>query len=279
MKKRIGLSIVVIFSTIFIFISCSKNSDSKQQVNTNPAISLTEAEISQIGSEHNRLCKLIVDEIIDNNTDLFVSINKTLMNNSYPSISKQELEFLTLSKIDKTKDSIISNMSNKTQRDILKKMFKISESTSLEYIIVELSKLHKNTKETLINSEKNSTLIAIEVAMNSAKLWMPVSKGGDGYFDKLLVRNSFIQRTTQTSDSSKPTPKTKDDSTIGNIVAMDALGAFTGFLSAALPYFSSGGPANPISNGYLAGRTILGAVSGSVSAAVGSATKGSSTKN
>jgi hypothetical protein len=257
---------------------------------------LTKEEIELIGKEHNRLCIEVIKNLKYNSmtikTDqvqsqsvyesnslsskyenLLNSMNYIYTTNSYRSISESEFEDYiknySVDAISNTINTTINNISNAQQSLIMEDLFRfINSSSNYEVLSHMLNQLKQRAENELTGLDQTSTLIAIEVAINSANMWLPIYQGGLGYFEQI----GNFQRVTLESNNSLINIESRDiGSKFATVICSDAIGAFSGFCRAALPYFLSGGPVNPISNGILFGSALIMGTSSSLTAAVGTA--------
>jgi hypothetical protein len=163
---------------------------------------------------------------------------------------------------------MIDTMQSDMKKIIFSQMIEVVMEHTSDYQTLsdEIDELKNLTIQELDCFDELSTLVALEVCKNSARLWLSQSAGGEGLFDE-------ISGTSQRSTTISSMQARSFWKTLGKIICGDAVGAFSGFCQGAMPYLITGGAANPISNAVLAGHTIRGAVSGSVSAGVSSAIK------
>jgi hypothetical protein len=292
--------ILTVFS-FFIFYSCSKSDIS----NVDKPI-LTKKEISSIGSEHNRLLIEVLNKFSNNtsqnnsiqNQSLEVKQSYTLelqqanLQNSLNSIflenGLQELtesEFLvyfhdySMENIDNTISNNLNGISNLEELAIMNGLINsLKRNVNYNSLLSDLNALKARAENNLTGVSQTATLIAIEVATNSAQLWFPVESGGLGYYTTVLgfKSNNNIQNGSIQSNSviiKNKSLGTDPRQSAGIIVTADAVGAYSGFLRAALPYFLSGGLANPISNGMLIGTSLIAGVSSSAMAGFSIAVK------
>lgn len=270
--RLLKLASVIILSVCFTY-GCQKESD-LQDVGLNAFYKsssefsecdfyLSESQIDSIGIEHNRLVPIIFETYLSNNEiTILEALNEGFEADLYPTLSFEEFEYFekefSIEKIQETVEYIIDTMSNELQKNIFNEMVHIVTENTSSYpeVLLQLESLKEQAIVDLTCYELLSTLVTLEVCINSAKLWYSTEAGGEGYYDYI------------TSEQGESTSNKGFWSSIGKIVIGDAIGAFSGFCSGAMPYLISGGAANPISNAILAGQTIRGAVTGSVSAAV-----------
>lgn len=278
-KKIFGLLVIAVFN-LFLLSSCKKETSSPEtlsdkdkllpnsssrEIDPECQISFTDELIDSIGLQHNRLVRETYDQyLVDNQMTLLTALNNSFSNNRYDTLTHSDYEDLygdyNETDVATTIESTIDTISNSVQKQILEDMVELVKTTSsYDALYIELSALKKYTIENLDCFEETSTLVALEVCINSAKLWYPVEDGGEGYLDH--ISNSNGSRNMQQYRTSGFW------SFIGRVVCSDAMGAFTGVVRAALPYFASGGPANPISNAAIAASAIVqGASSSAISA-------------
>jgi hypothetical protein len=162
-----------------------------------------------------------------------------------------------LTELDNTINSIVSEIDNDATKTIIIALnHALVNFESYDDLIIELNHLRSETNLELTGLNKTATLIAIEVAQNSARMWALTEMGGENYLDG--TDGIIVDQPALAVNKAK----------VGRVVGADAVGAFTGFLRGASGYLFTGGPFNPVSNAYLAGHTILGAASSSVIAAL-----------
>lgn len=302
-NKRILLAftfIVLIFTSVLI--GCKKEST---EITSNSQQGLSKAEIKQIGTEHNRLMIDIIKQLkngpvassnirtnsfgvkanyIDNVT-VYNTLNYVLSNNGYPTVPQDEFSYYinnySLEVVGPTIANTLSSISNTQQGDIMRSLVaNVDNTTDYNTLSQQLAALSNRAYNELSGYDQASTLIAIEVANNSAYMWLPESQGGLGYYDMvendlLVGANSTRSQTTVGENSTYVIPPNRvkqnrlDKKKVGAVIGADAMGAFFGFCQAALPYFLSGGPVNPVSNGMIAGRALIGGVQASAGAAYG----------
>jgi len=213
----------------------------------------SDEEIKFIGTEHNKLCKGFVDAV---NSRMYSSyldaFNSVLVENRYNEVSNIEFNnWMKFSDFDSI-STIIESIENVRVRAIMSDFVNITNEISFyQSYKNNLDSLREVALNELSGINLTSVLISIEVAQNSAKMWLPISSGGEGYYDKIRHSETDFRI-----------------SLFGKVVCADAIGAYLGFLHGALPYLLSGGPANPISNAYLAGEAVLGAAGASSTAAL-----------
>jgi len=230
-------------------------------------MNFSSTEIALIGTEHNVLVKETIDDIVDNGEmDVRGSLNETFVAHSYDQLDPDEYtinyNLFAEPYVVNSVNDIIDSIYNPVQRQIMDDMVSIVENENdLTTKLAELASLKQYATDNLTEFEQAQTLISIEVCINSAKLWFPTDQGGQGYYD---IVNTYIGNLRSGNRMSA-------SGTVGTIVIADAVGAFSGFLNGAMGYLLSGGAANPVSNAYLLGRTVLGAVTGSVNAGIGAA--------
>lgn len=300
MKKYLSLLFVVVS-----FAACKKDSGNIEPKNIT---TLNKEEISLIGKEHNRLLIDIIknlnnptvsatvkvnsvgnikrDYISDEN--LLFSINFVLSTNNYSPLQQSAfddyIQNYNSDAIDNTISNTISSIINEVESSIMNDLvMNVYNSSSYSALSQNLEFLKQRAGNDLSGLEQTSTLIAIEVAQNSAYMWMPVNQGGLGYFDQLNIDLSTNNKTEEFQIkyikidnivSNNPFVKVEGGAkTAGKVIVADAIGAYIGFLRAALPYFLSGGPANPISNGVLLGASLIAGVGTSATTAVNAIAK------
>jgi len=268
--------------------------------------SLSKAEIRLIGTEHNRLLIDVINRLKNNavntsniqfnaqksiqtnyvgNNELFSSLNYVLGDNGYPPLQQDEFNYYLTNYNDEvistTVSNTISSISNQQQSSIMGDLVtSINNTSDYNTLSQQLSGLQQRAETELSGTDQTSTLIAIEVASNSGYMWLPVEEGGLGYYDQSIATevNKRYQKLTSESgtfETKEPIRVNMKQSngarTIAQIIVADAVGAFAGFLRAALPYFLSGGPVNPVSNGILFGSALIGGISSSAMAGIGAA--------
>lgn len=219
--------------------------------------------IEVVGSEHNRITKTTIEEWIGNiSAGLATAMETVAESNGYPNPTEEDWAYMdthfTLEKIDSLFDAIIDTMPI-SQHDIFLARRTIFEDslTGYESLANEIEDLKLDAEE-LECFDRAATLVALEVFKNSAYMWLPTENDGENYseiFDPLGIRQYQARKWWRW---------------IADVVVSDALGAFWGFSRAALPFFTSGGPANPVSNAVIAGATVIGAAQSSSSTAVAS---------
>ena len=275
--------------------------------NSGCMVIMSDDEIEDIGVKHNFFLKESFKfYLLNNDETLFSSLNQVFRNEGMEPLSEEYFreieEKFSNENIEFSISSTIDTMSNELQRQIFTDMVAlVHNSSNYDEILSGLNELKNYTKDNLTCLEKVSTMIAIEVCLNSAKMWLSISQGGEGYFDhyrgteeaknlKILCQETFAgtvspfqnselyeNREVTISDVSFGLSQNIDiesnyftvlgQQKVGAIICSDAIGAFGGFLRGALPYFLSGGPLNPISNGYLFGCALIGGVVSSASTA------------
>lgn len=241
---------------------------SSREIDPECQISFSDELIDSIGTEHNRLVRETYDKYLaDSEMTLLEALNISFENNHYNTLSNEEYEELYSSynenDVVNTIESTIDTISNSVQKQILEDMVELVQTTtSYDELSEGLNKLKNYTIENLECFDETSTLVALEVCINSAKLWYPLVNGGEGYLDHISnpsERRSIQNRTTGFW------------SALARVVCSDAIGAFTGVVRAAAPYFASGGPANPVSNAAIATSAVINAAGSSATTAVASA--------
>lgn len=279
MKKTFSMALTTLALGAFMFAGCKKDINSSNQ-KVNELLSGTESEecvfnfsddeLQNIGSEHNRMVQEVFTYYLPyGSIDLRDAINKASEENQYEPITQDEFEKLqaeySADEVQNTLGALIDEMDNASQKEIFYEMISaVTENTdSYEKIEYEINALKERARSELTCYELTGTLVALEVCKNSAKLWLPEQAGGEGYFDYIDAEIS--------GKSAKIAQARGFWSSLAKIVIGDATGAFSGFVTGAMPYIMTGGAANPISNAVLAGHTINGAVRGSVMAGVGAA--------
>lgn len=292
----------VLLLLLAFFISCQKDKDLN---NNQQSITLSKSEIAKIGKEHNRIMIGTINRslektssllLINSNAagvkkntleygtiDLYDDLNSFLISIGYPSISQLEFEHYTEiydpSVIQSTLNDSIASIQNYETRTIMSSLlYSVINSTDYSSLTYDIAYLTQQAETNLTGIDQAAVLASLSVALNSASMWLPVSEGGQGYFEVVENRvytalNSNDNRkeglvsVNSTPVRIKPSYVIPMRKKIGYVIGADFSGAFFGFMRAAMPYFLSGGPINPVSNAALLGNTILGAVQGSTGAA------------
>lgn len=286
MKKHyLGFATLILLNLVIIVGGCQKETglpelQSKEVLKEESAfdeeetsgclINLSDSEIALIGTEHNRLLQAGFNEYLYNNDiDLSTALNQVYEENEYPTLTEDEFaqiaNMYSEDQAENTIQSTIDTMSNDIQRQIFTDMVSlVQNSSTYDELLEGLNILKDYTHENLTCFEKTSTLIALEVCINSAKLWIPVDAGGEGYYDFITNPEGGRIAGYQNRGFWR---------SLGIIICSDAIGAFGGFCRAALPYLASGGPANPVSNAALLGNAVIGGATSSATTAVGQAAR------
>ena len=271
---KIKLSALAVLAMVAIgvtFTSCQKdheitnksssinNNNFYQTMSPNQSdFEFSQSEIEFIGSEHNRLCIEVYNLGLTNNySTLFETLNTVLDNNDYENLIIDDYNFINSANNSTTFISdMITGIENDNEKQIIQDLVDALDNYQNVSTFTNVVEHLKSTANNQLGGlNKTAVLIALEVASNSSKMWALTEMGGQNYADG----HNGITDTTPLAVSGKK---------VGHIVIADALGAYTGFLSGAAGYLFSGGPFNPISNAYLAGHTIIGAASFSISKAL-----------
>lgn len=283
MKKHFQIGLFTTLVLVFFFYACKKDITPSQNETGNAGTpkkemnsarlnwdgecpnNFTDEEIEFLGTEHNRLVIAATDNYrFNSNLSLMEALNQTFESNIYPELSQADFDDLqdrySVDNFELTISETIDTLENEMQKEILTAMVNLVKDSSRQYedIAVEIELLKLQAKENLSCFELNSTLMSLEVCKMSAKLWLPAEIGGDGYYDLITEEGSG-----KLSSSRRSWWRVLADCVVG-----DAIGAFTGFVRGAAPYFASGGPVNPVSNAAIATSALISGVSGSVSAGV-----------
>jgi hypothetical protein len=305
------LTIVILSSLLIIFIQGCKKEGIENATNTEQGLS--KAEIKKIGTEHNRLMIDIIkllkngsitsSDAVNNsigssvkkynvdNISLFNTINNVISNNGYQPISRDEFTYFvdnySLDVVSSTISNTINSVNNPQQQSIMRTLVEdVNNAINYSTLSQQLADLSIRAYSELSGNDQTSTLIAIEVASNSAYMWLPESQGGLGYYDFVeniqnyeaapnssSTKSLAVKEIRVSSFSPSEVKKLSVPRKVGAVICADAIGAFGGFCRSALPYFLSGGPANMISNGLLLGSAVIGGVTSSATAAVGIASR------
>jgi|GEM_PF-1131144 len=315
MINNFNKSFIVAISFITITLSTIMIGCKKEGIEnaTNTEQGLSKAEIKKIGTEHNRLMIDIIkqlkngsitsSDIVTNsigssvkkynvdNISLYNTVNNVISYNGYQPISQDEFAYFadnySQDVVSSTISNTINSVNNPQQQSIMRSLVEdVNNTINYSTLSQQLADLSIRAYSELSGNDQTSTLIAIEVASNSAYMWLPESQGGLGYYD--FVENIQNYKAASNSSSTKllavreirvssfPTSEVKKLSVprkVGAVICADAIGAFGGFCRSDLPYFLSGGPANMISNGILLGSAVIGGVTSSATAAVGIASR------
>jgi hypothetical protein len=272
--KVIALSVLA-FVTIasMVFVSCQKSVEENKIIkvgssNTKLIANLTNLQsemITAIGNEHNRLCKLIQEDYMNSsNSDLYNSFNNVMQTTNYGSIDNNGfnnlVDFNKEANFEINVNNLINSIKDVQEKEIMNSIYLATlEIEDLDKFNLTMNELEVQANSITIENRKIAVLIAIEVARNSSKMWMPIAYGGEGYY---IMANNSQQNLNKQTNKSAATKK------VGGVVLADIIGAYTGFLGGVMGYLISGGPVNPASNAYIAGCTIVGGVGASVSKAM-----------
>ena len=190
MKKNILLISIL---SIFLFSSCKKDSTLLKEQTF-----LTKQEIALIGTEHNRLLIEIFDlfkngvmkvssdqikaqtnkktfSIDTSESNLLNIVNSVYVANGYSALTATELSpYLldySITNVDVTISNTVNNVSNPVQLSILNAMLNtINNTSNYNTLFNNLSALRIQAENELTGLDQSATLVAIEVAINSAQM-------------------------------------------------------------------------------------------------------------
>ncbi len=220
------LTIVILSSLLIIFIQGCKKEGIENATNTEQGLS--KAEIKKIGTEHNRLMIDIISslkkgsitssDVVTNsigssvkkynvdNISLYNTVNNVISANGYQPISRDEFTYFVENYSQDVVNSTISNtingVNNPQQQSIMRSLVEdVNNTINYSTLSQQLADLSIRAYSELSGDDQTSTLIAIEVASNSAYMWLPESQGGLGYYD--FVENIQNYEATPNSSSTK----------------------------------------------------------------------------
>jgi len=224
--------ILIIGVSTALMYSCEKNefnpdSTNKEEVDTENKTKrtsgctvFTDAQIAQIGANHNTYLSEVFSNFNYQDIDLEAELNQQFENISMPpslTAAQKTTIINTIISWDDIEVDFINPTKVKQYMDDIEAVVLSDDNNNLSEITAQLAIVESNASSILTCQDLEAVKLMVSVTKNSVEFWLPTSKGGTGEGNGILI------------DIGVP-PQYISDKT-KHVIAMDGLAASGAFIT------------------------------------------------